>query len=128
MEMRLRNINHARNIYDRAVALLPRVDQFWYKYVFMEETLGNIAGARQVFERWMEWQPDEQAWSAYIKLEKRYGELDRVRQIFERFIIVHQKVKVWLKYARFEEELGDIGMRCRKKRAACKKRLGTGFG
>lgn len=28
----------------------------------MEEMLGNIAGARQVFERWMEWQPEEQAW------------------------------------------------------------------
>ena len=27
----------------------------------MEEMLGNVAGARQVFERWMEWEPDEQA-------------------------------------------------------------------
>ena len=57
MEMRLRNINRARNVWDRAVAILPRVDQFWYKYTFMEETLGNIAGARQVFERWMGAQP-----------------------------------------------------------------------
>lgn len=28
--------NHARNVWDRAVALLPRVDQFWYKYSYME--------------------------------------------------------------------------------------------
>ncbi len=31
MEMRNRFINHARNVWDRAVTLLPRVDQLWYK-------------------------------------------------------------------------------------------------
>ena len=31
-----------------------------YKYTYMEEMLGNIAGCRQVFERWMEWEPEEQ--------------------------------------------------------------------
>ena len=31
MEMRHKNISHARNIWDRAVTLLPRVSQFWYK-------------------------------------------------------------------------------------------------
>lgn len=30
MEMRHRAVNHARNIFDRATVLLPRVDQFWY--------------------------------------------------------------------------------------------------
>ena len=30
MEMKLRQINHARNIWDRAVTILPRVNQFWY--------------------------------------------------------------------------------------------------
>jgi len=29
MEMRHRFINHARNVWDRAVSLLPRVDQLW---------------------------------------------------------------------------------------------------
>ena len=31
MEMRHRFINHARNVWDRAVTLLPRIDQLWYK-------------------------------------------------------------------------------------------------
>ena len=31
MEMKSRNVNHARNVWDRAVSLLPRVDQLWYK-------------------------------------------------------------------------------------------------
>ena len=52
-EMKTRNINHARNLLDRAVSVLPRVDKLWYKYVYMEEMLGNVAGARQISERWM---------------------------------------------------------------------------
>jgi hypothetical protein len=31
MEMTHKNVNHARNVWDRAISLLPRVDQFWYK-------------------------------------------------------------------------------------------------
>lgn len=106
-EMRNRNINHARNLCDRAVTIMPRVDKFWYKYVYMEETLGNISGTRQVFERWMQWEPDEQAWTAYINLEKRYGETEKARAVFERFTVVHPEPRTWLRWAKFEQESGD---------------------
>lgn len=53
----------------------------------MEEMLGNVAGSRQVFERWMEWQPEEQAWHSYINFELRYKEVDRARTIYERYIL-----------------------------------------
>lgn len=108
MEMKNRQVNHARNIWDRAITILPRVNQFWYKYTYMEELLGNVAGTRQVFERWMEWQPEEQAWHSYINFELRYKEVDRARSIYERFVIVHPDVKNWIKYARFEEKHGYI--------------------
>ncbi|CAH1790968.1 unnamed protein product [Owenia fusiformis] len=104
MEMKNRQVNHARNIWDRAVTILPRANQFWYKYTYMEEMLKNPAGARQAFERWMEWQPDEQAWHSYINFELRYKELDRARAIYERFVIIHPEVKNWIKYAKFEEK------------------------
>ena len=104
MEMRNRQINHARNILDRAVLILPRVNQFWYKYVYMEEMLENIIGCRQIFERWMDWEPCEQAWFTYIKFELRYNEIDRARQIYARFVTVHPEVKNWIKFARFEEQ------------------------
>lgn len=80
MEMKHKQVNHARNLWDKAVTILPRVQQFWYKYTYMEEMLGNVAGARQIFERWMEWHPDEQAWHSYIKMELRYGEVANVRE------------------------------------------------
>lgn len=108
MEMKSRQVNHARNIWDRAITILPRVNQFWYKYTYMEEMLGNVAGCRQAFERWMEWEPDEQAWHSYINFELRYKEVDKGRTIYERFVIVHPEVKNWIKYARFEEKHGYI--------------------
>lgn len=108
MEMKNRQVNHARNIWDRAITILPRVNQFWYKYTYMEEMLGNIAGCRLVFERWMEWQPEEQAWHSYINFELRYKEVEKARATYERFVIVHPDVKNWIKYARFEEKHGYI--------------------
>ena len=104
MELKGRNINHSRNLFDRAVTLLPRVDQLWYKYVYLEELLGNVAGARQVFERWMQWEPDDKAWQAYIKMEERYQELDRASAIYERWVAVRPEPRVWVKWAKFEEE------------------------
>lgn len=53
----------------------------------MEQMLNNIAGARQVFERWMEWKPHEQAWLTYIRFELRFKEIDRARQVYERYIL-----------------------------------------
>ena len=50
--------------------------------------LGNVAGCRQVFERWMEWEPDEQAWQSYINFELRYKEVDKARSIHEKYILV----------------------------------------
>ena len=75
----------------------------------MEEMLGNIAGARHVFERWMEWEPEEQAWHSYINMELRYKEHDRARDIYQRFVLVHPEVKNWVKYAKFEERQGRVG-------------------
>lgn len=103
MEMRHKFINHARNVWDRAVSLLPRVSQFWYKYAFLEEMVGNLTGARRIFERWMEWQPDDQAWYSYIKLELRAGEIERARQLYERYVACHPAERSYLKYAKWEE-------------------------
>ncbi|XP_076128515.1 crooked neck-like protein 1 [Alosa pseudoharengus] len=108
MEMKNRQVNHSRNIWDRAITILPRVNAFWYKYTYMEEMLGNVAGCRQVFERWMEWEPEEQAWHSYINFELRYKEVEKARLIYEKFVIVHPEVKNWIKYAHFEEKHGYI--------------------
>ena len=73
----------------------------------MEEMLGNVPGVRNVFERWMQWEPDEEAWHAYINMELRYKEVARARNVYERFIQCHPGVKAWSKYARFEHKHGE---------------------
>jgi len=108
MELKSRNVQHARNLFDRAVTLLPRVDQLWYKYVYLEELLQNVPGARQVFERWMQWEPDDKAWQAYIKMEVRYQESDRASAVYERWVAVRPEPRVWVKWGKFEEERGNL--------------------
>lgn len=44
METKNKFVMSARNLYERACQLLPRVEQFWFKYAHMEELLGNYAG------------------------------------------------------------------------------------
>ncbi|MCI47525.1 crooked neck-like protein 1-like, partial [Trifolium medium] len=46
---------------DWAVTLFPRVDQLWHSYIHMEKMLDNVAGVGRLFERWMEWMPDQHA-------------------------------------------------------------------
>ncbi|KAI3382686.1 hypothetical protein SNEBB_003909 [Seison nebaliae] len=106
MEMRCKQPQHARNVLDRAITILPRVNQFWYKYCYMEEMLSNIGGARQLFEKWMEWHPHEQAWRTYINFELRYAEYDRVRSIYYRFTVDHPDYRNWIDFAKFEKRHG----------------------
>ncbi|GLU05364.1 hypothetical protein SLE2022_224660 [Rubroshorea leprosula] len=100
-------VNHARDVWERAVALLPRVDQLWYKDIHMEEMLGNIAAARRIFEKWMCWIPDRQGWFSYVKLELRCNEVECARAIYERYVQCHPKVTAWVDYAKFEMKKGE---------------------
>eukprot|EP00752_Nemacystus_decipiens_P007357 g6579.t1 len=109
-EMRSKFPNHARNVWDRAVALLPRVDQFWYKYSYMEEMLGNPAKARAIFERWMEWEPEDNAWSAYVKFEMRQEEPAKARSVFQRYVEAHPHSRAFLKWARWEDKQSQYAL------------------
>lgn len=90
------------------ISLLPRIDQLWYKYIHMEEKLGNVASAHQIFERWMTWMPDAQSWSTYINFELRYKEIDKARELYKRFVECHPEVESWIRFAKFEMKNGEI--------------------
>jgi crooked neck len=74
----------------------------------MEKILGNVAGVREVFERWMEWMPDQHAWLSYIKYELKYNEIKRLKRIFKLFVLCHPNVGAWLRYAKFEMKNGEV--------------------
>ena len=82
--MKNKFVNHARNVWNRAVALLPRVSQLWYKYIHMEEMLGQVENARVLFNRWMRWEPEDQAWFSFINFEERVGQIPKAREVYER--------------------------------------------
>ncbi|KAH9799186.1 Crooked neck protein [Citrus sinensis] len=108
-ERALEFIDHGRNAWDRVVTLSPRVDQLWNNYIRMEENLGNVAGARQIFERWMHWMPDHEGWLSYIKFKLRYNEVQRARHIFERLVQCHPyNLSAWINFADFEMKMGEV--------------------
>jgi crooked neck len=104
MEMRNKFINHARNVWERACRYLPRVEQFWYKFAYMEEILGNYLGAREIFEKWMTWNPSDNAWMSYAKFEERMGDVNRARQLLYRYIEKNNKLEAYLRVAKFENK------------------------
>ena len=106
-EFELRNefVNHARNVLDRAVQLLPRVDFLWYKYVFLEETVGDIPKCRAVFERWMKWQPDDNAWLSFARFETRHATdgLDRAQAVLRTYVNTYPSARSFLRFAKWAE-------------------------
>ena len=70
--------------------------------------VGQRCWCSAVFERWMKWQPEEQAWNSYINLELRYKVVDWARTIYECFVLVDPAMKNWFKYSRFEEKHASI--------------------
>ena len=102
-EMRNEFINHARNVLDRAVQLLPRVDFLWYKYVYMEEMVGDLPKCRAVFERWMQWMPDDNAWLSYARFETRSHSMERAEAIMRRYVNTYPSARAFLRFAKWAE-------------------------
>ena len=70
----------------------------------MEEMLENIPACRAIFERWMEWQPEDQYWLTYVNFEMRYKEIDRAREIFKRFVysrVPNKRTGTFIKFWKF---------------------------
>ncbi|GMT12900.1 hypothetical protein PFISCL1PPCAC_4197, partial [Pristionchus fissidentatus] len=65
----------------------------------------------QVYERWVEWDPPEQACFTYIKFpDIRRFKIDRARSVWQRFLHLHgTDVKNWIRYGKFEEHSGYVG-------------------
>lgn len=102
-ELSHKNVNHARNLLDRAVTTLPRVDKLWFLYVQTEETLHNFTTVRAIFNRWLEWKPNYGAWDAYVNFEKRYDEFGNARDVFKRYVQAFpQTGDIWMKWINFE--------------------------
>jgi crooked neck len=113
VELELRNecINHARNILDRAVQLLPRVDRLWYKYAYVEEMVQDISKCRAVFERWMQWLPDDNAWLSFARFETRCGNVEQAEKVLRQYVNAYPSARAFLRFAKWAEfEINNIAL------------------
>ena len=105
MELKHKQINHARNLLERVTTILPRYDQFWLRYAQLEERIGNMEGAREIFQRWIAWEPPVHAYLCFAEFETRIKEFTRARSVFERMLLTYPYPDSYLRYVDFELRL-----------------------
>jgi crooked neck len=109
-EIRQKNVNNARKIFGNAIGMAPS-EKIFDTYIELEMQLGNIDRCRKVFERYLEWAPQNcRTWVKYCQLETQLQEIDRSRALYE--LAVQQTVldmpeTLWKSYIEFEIEGGE---------------------
>ena len=66
------------------IFLIYSKSQIFKKYIEIELQLGNMDRCRKLYEKYLEWSPENcYAWSKYAELERSLMETERARAIFE---------------------------------------------
>ncbi|EYU29055.1 hypothetical protein MIMGU_mgv1a019907mg [Erythranthe guttata] len=82
-EVRQVNIDRARKILGSAIGMAPK-DRIFTKYVEMEMQLGNVERCRKIYEKYLEWAPENcRAWTKFAEFEDSLGETERAEAILE---------------------------------------------
>ncbi|EEF51314.1 crooked neck-like protein 1 [Ricinus communis] len=109
-EIRQLNLKGARQILGNAIGKAPK-DKIFKKYIEIELQLGNIDRCRKLYEKYLEWAPENcYAWSKYAELERSLAETDRARAIFELAIAqpaLDMPELLWKAYIDFEISEGE---------------------
>lgn len=90
MEMRYKEAERARSIYERFVLTHPEVKN-WIRYARFEEQNGFINGARSVFERAVEFYGEqflqEELYVSFSRFEERQKEVCCVRSVRSKLLV-----------------------------------------
>ncbi|KAK9067586.1 hypothetical protein SSX86_011697 [Deinandra increscens subsp. villosa] len=110
-EIRQLNLSGARSILGNAIGIAPK-DKIFKKYIEIELQLGNIDRCRKLYEKYLEWSPENcYAWSKYAELERSLSETERARAIFELAIAqpaLDMPESLWKAYIDFEIAAGEF--------------------
>ncbi|KAG7605086.1 HAT (Half-A-TPR) repeat [Arabidopsis thaliana x Arabidopsis arenosa] len=110
-EIRQLNLTGARQILGNAIGKAPKVKIF-KKYIEMELKLVNIDRCRKLYERFLEWSPENcYAWRNYAEFEISLAETERARAIFELAIsqpALDMPELLWKRYLDFEISEGEF--------------------
>lgn len=82
----------------------------WVKYAAWEESQGDFARARSVWERVLEVDyRNPTLWLKYAELEMRHRFVNHARNVWDRAVALLPRVdQLWYKYIHMEEMLGDV--------------------
>ncbi|KAL5727880.1 Crooked neck-like protein 1 [Ranunculus cassubicifolius] len=109
-EIRQKNLEGARKLLGNAIGRAPK-DKIFKKYIEIELQLGNISRCRTLYEKYLEWAPENcYAWSKYAELERSLSETERARAIFELAIAqpaLDMPELLWKAYIDFEISEGE---------------------
>ncbi|CAH8278126.1 unnamed protein product [Arabidopsis lyrata] len=110
-EIRQLNLTGTRKILGNAIGKAPK-DKIFKKYIEIELQLGNIDRCRKLYERFLEWSPENcYAWRNYAEFEISLAETERARAIFELAIsqpALDMPELLWKTYIDFEISQGEL--------------------
>ena len=105
MELRFREFDRCRILYEKLVLFAPDNSSTWIKFAELETVLGDVDRARAIFNMAIQ-QPaldmPEVLWKAYIDFEIEQEEYDHVRRLYETLLERTNHIKVWISWTEFE--------------------------
>ncbi|KAJ3341081.1 Crooked neck-like protein 1 [Gonapodya sp. JEL0774] len=111
LELRLREFDRARTLYEKYLEWSPANCYAWIKYAELERMLGDTDRSRGIFEIAVQ-QPTldmpEVLWKGFIDFEVGEEEWENARGLYERLLKRTEHVKVWISFANFEASATDV--------------------
>ncbi|KAK4394693.1 Crooked neck-like protein 1 [Sesamum angolense] len=119
-ELDAQDVDRTRDVYNLSVinldlkfcmqcvrfSMLVFRNQIFKKYIEIELQLGNIERCRKLYEKYLEWSPENcYAWSKFAELERSLAETERARALFELAIdqpALDMPELLWKAYIDFE--------------------------
>lgn len=107
-ELRLREIDRCRKLYELFIGKYPGLSQSWIDYATLEDEVGDTDRARAIYELAIQ-QPEmdalDKVWKSYADFEAGNEELEKARAVYERLAAKVSHAKVWIALAMLE--IGD---------------------
>ncbi|XP_051825925.1 crooked neck-like protein 1 [Antechinus flavipes] len=108
-EERLKEIQRARSIYERALDVDYRNITLWLRYAEMEMRNRQVNHARNIWDRAVQILPRVNVlWRKYTYMEERLGNVVGARQVFERWMQWQPDEQAWHSYISFELRYREV--------------------
>jgi crooked neck len=111
-EFENKNIDNARNSYERLLKLIPHKEftivEFWIKFSEFELRNSDLSTMRKVLGQAIGLTKNEDIIKYYIEIEIKFKYFERARKLYDKLLELHpSNGENWINYFNFEESLGN---------------------